>query len=63
MSTHANTLAHIQEILFDVNDVLRGETYQALGYSSRRDMLREFRWKLERIEAEFRELAGIPAAE
>jgi hypothetical protein len=59
MSTHGNTLTHIQDIFFDVNDLLSGQTYQELGYLDQADMLREFRWKLERIEKEFRTLAGL----
>lgn len=63
MSLHTNTLTHIQEVLFDVTDLLRGESYRSLGYRDRAEMLREFQWKLERIEKEFSELAGISTAE
>lgn len=63
MSLHTNTLTHIQEVLFDVTDLLKGESYRSLGYRDRAELLREFRWKLERIEKEFAELAGIPTSQ
>lgn len=54
-----NTLVSIQQIYFDVCDQLRGESFKSMGYDSKRDMLEEFKWKLERIEIEFKALAGI----
>jgi len=54
-----NTLAHIQDIYFDVCDQLKGESFKAMGYDNKRDMFKEFKWKLERIETEFKALAGI----
>ena len=54
-----NTLAHIQEIYFDVCDRLKGESFKSMGYDNKRDMFKEFKWKLERVEIEFKALAGI----
>jgi hypothetical protein len=59
MSIHHNTLTYIQEIYFDVCDQLNGESYKSLGYDTKREMLREFKWKLERIEAEFKAVTGV----
>lgn len=59
MSMHTNTITHIQEMYFAVCDLLNGEPYHAVGYATRKEMLEEFKTKLERIEAEFRELSGI----
>lgn len=59
MSVHLNTLTHIQEIYFDVCDMLNGESYQSIGYDNRREMLQEFQMKLERIESEFKKLTGL----
>jgi hypothetical protein len=30
-----------------------------MGYDSKREMLKEFKWKLERIEEEFKTLTGV----
>ena len=54
MSTDTNTLTYVQEIYFDVCDQLNGESYKAMGYDSKREMLAEFKWKLERIETYIR---------
>lgn len=59
MSIHTNTLAHIQEIYFDVCDKLNGESFKSIGYDNEMDMLKEFKLKLERIEIEFRILANL----
>jgi hypothetical protein len=59
MSQHHNTLAHIQEIYFDVCSQLNGESHRDMGYDSKREMLKEFKWKLERIEEEFKTLTGV----
>jgi len=59
MKIHTNTLTHIQEIYFDVCDQLNGESFESLGYDSERDMLKEFKWKLKRIEIEFKTLVNI----
>ena len=56
MSIELNTLTHIQEIYFDVCDQLRGESYKDMGYENKREMLEEFKWKLERIEQDFKQL-------
>jgi hypothetical protein len=58
MSTEQNTLTHIQEIYFDVCDQLKGESYADMGYENKREMLKEFKWKLERIEQHFKQLLG-----
>jgi ATP-dependent DNA ligase len=62
MSKHLNTLANIQEIYFDVCDMLNGDSYQSMGYTNRREMLEEFQTKLERIESEFKILTGLEHA-
>ena len=54
MGIQANTLTHLQEIYFDVCDLLNGQSYQELRYETRNEMLEEFKWKLERIEEELR---------
>jgi hypothetical protein len=60
MSIHTNTLTDIQEIYFVVCDKLNGESYKHKGaYKNKREMLEEFKWKLERIEIEFKTLANI----
>jgi predicted DNA-binding transcriptional regulator AlpA len=59
MRIHTNTLTHIQEIYFDVCDKLNGESLESMGYDSEADMLKDFKWKLERIEIEFKTLANI----
>ena len=58
MSIESNTLTHIQEIYFDVCDQLNGESYKEMGYENKREMLEEFKWKLERIEQHFKQLSG-----
>jgi len=58
MSIESNTLTHIQEIYFDVCDQLKGESYKDMGYENKREMLEEFKWKLERIEQHFKQLSG-----
>ena len=60
MSIHTNTLEHIQEIYSHVCNKLNGESYKdKVIYKNRREMLEEFKWKLERIEIEFKTLANI----
>jgi len=59
MSIHTNTLTHIQEIYFDICDMLNDESFESMGYDSKKDMLKEFKWKLERIEIEFKTLVNI----
>jgi hypothetical protein len=56
MSIESNTLTHIQELYFDVCDKLNGESYKDMGYENKREMLKEFKWKLERIEQHFAQL-------
>jgi hypothetical protein len=60
METNNNTLTCIQEIYFDVCDRLRGLPVTEIGYWTNKDMLEEFKWKLERIEKHFKQLADIP---
>lgn len=59
MSVHLNTLTNIQEMYFDVCDLLAGESYQSVGYASRKEMLEDFQTKLERVESEFKALTGL----
>jgi hypothetical protein len=59
MSIQLNTLTNIQEMYFDVCDLLAGESYQSVGYASRNEMLKDFKVKLERVESEFKALAGL----
>jgi hypothetical protein len=42
-----------------VCDQLNGESYKSMGYDTKREMLEDFKWKLERIEAEFKAVTGI----
>lgn len=58
MGIQANTLTHLQEIYFDVCDLLNGESVKDIGYDTQREMLGEFKWKLERIEEELRQQFG-----
>ena len=62
MSVHLNTLTNIQEMYFDVCDLLNGESYQSVGYASRKEMLKDFQIKLERVESEFKALTGLQHA-
>ena len=62
MSIHLNTLTNIQEMYFDVCDLLNGESYQSVGYASRKEMLEEFQEKLARVESEFKALTGLQHA-
>jgi hypothetical protein len=62
MSVHLNTLTNIQEMYFDVCDLLNGESYQSVGYASRKEMLEEFQEKLARVESEFKALTGLQHA-
>jgi hypothetical protein len=55
-----NTLTCIQEIYFDVCDRLQGLPVTEIGYKTNKDMLEEFKWRLERIEKHFKKLADIP---
>jgi hypothetical protein len=47
---------------FDVCDLLNGESYQSVGYASRKEMLEEFQEKLARVESEFKALTGLQHA-
>ena len=46
----SKTITLIQEMLFDVIDLLNGETFKQLGYESKNDFLKEMKSKLEQIE-------------
>lgn len=59
MSIQTNTLAHIQEMMFDIRDLLDGASYKRIGYDNRNEMLEEFDWKLARVEEEYRTLIGV----
>jgi hypothetical protein len=59
MSVHLNTLTNIQEMYFDVCDLLRGESYQSMGYTNRKEMLEEFQEKLARVESEFKAITNL----
>jgi hypothetical protein len=40
----------IQQMYFDVTDLINGETYKALGYDGKKDFLKELQIKLEDLE-------------
>ena len=44
------TITLIQEMLFDVTDLLNGETFKQLGYENKKDFLKELKSKLEQVE-------------
>jgi hypothetical protein len=48
MST--NTLTLVQEVYFDICDLLEGNSYQSIGYENKKDFLLCQREKLLRIE-------------
>jgi hypothetical protein len=39
------SLTHLQEIYFDVCDLLNGESIKDLGYKNQKELLGEFKWK------------------
>ena len=45
------TLTLIQEMYFDVVDIMNGESYKSLGYDSRGDFLEMLKEKLQEVEA------------
>ena len=51
------TLTLIQEMYFDVVDIINGESYKSLGYDSRSDFLEMLKEKLQEVEAHFEETA------
>lgn len=51
-----NTVTHLQEVYFDVCDIINGESIKDIGYNSNKEMMEEFRWKLEAIEADLRSI-------
>ena len=40
----------VQEMYFDVCDLVNGETYKSLGYDTKKDFLLDLKEKLERVE-------------
>jgi hypothetical protein len=48
-----NTLTKIQSIYFDVTDLLNNQSYQSIGYANKKEMLLDFKEKLEDIEIQF----------
>jgi len=50
------TLTLIQEMYFDVVDIMSGKSYKSLGYDSRSDFLGMLREKLQEVEAYIEEL-------
>lgn len=57
-SIQQSTITHLQEIFFDVCDSLNGQTPQDIGYENQKEMLEEFKWKLEAIEEDLRSVFG-----
>lgn len=53
------TLGHIQQLFFDVCDLLNGQSYKDIGYETRNEMLEEFKLRLEQIEANYKEVTGL----
>jgi hypothetical protein len=45
-----NPITLIQEVYFDLTDLINGESYKSLGYDNRQDFLIESRAKLHRVE-------------
>ena len=58
MKIHQSTLTHLQEVYFDVCDTLNGESPEDIGYESTKEMMEEFKWKLESIEEGLRAVFG-----
>jgi hypothetical protein len=50
MSTDTIALTHVQEMYFDVCDLLNGCSYSSLGYDNRTDCLTTMRDKLLLVE-------------
>lgn len=53
------TLSYIQQLYFDVCDLLNGQSYKDIGYDNRTEMLEEFKLRLGQIEDDYKELTGI----
>ena len=51
------TLTLIQEMYFDVVDVMNGQSYKSLGYDSRGEFLEMLKEKLQEVEAYLEETA------
>jgi hypothetical protein len=45
------TLTLVQEMYFDVVDVMNGQSYKSLGYDSQSDFLDMLKEKLKEVEA------------
>jgi hypothetical protein len=50
------TLTLIQEMYFDVVDIMSGQSYKSLGYDSRSDFLDMLKEKLQEVEAYLEEI-------
>jgi hypothetical protein len=59
MGIQGNRLADIQQCYFDVCDLLNGQSYKAIGYDTRNEMLEDFKERLSRIEDAYKEAVGI----
>ena len=55
---HQSTITHLQEVYFDVCDTLNGKSPEDIGYKSTKEMMEEFKWKLEAIEEDLRAVFG-----
>ena len=58
MKIHKSTLTHLQEVYFDICDTLNGESPEDIGYENQKEMMEEFKWKLEAIEEDLRAVFG-----
>jgi len=45
-----NIITSIQQMYFDVTDLLHGESFKSLGYDDQKDFLQELQSKLEDLE-------------
>jgi len=45
-----NILTTIQQMYFDVTDLINGETYKAIGYDGQKDFLKEMQRRLDDLE-------------
>ena len=45
-----NTIELVQQVYFDICDLLNGATYQSLGYETRKEFLEDQRDRLAEIE-------------
>ena len=45
-----NILTTIQQMYFDVTDLINGETYKTIGYDGQKDFLKEMQKRLSDLE-------------